>query len=197
MSIKEWIAKLNILNPKRVKIISSHLDTVDLEIDGKIYFNVIPKRPFPFTKPEFIIFYTADNHEIGILYYYLFFNNNNGGRSNLVCQTIKIQNYYELTNFCRLIKLNSQKYQQKKICLSFIYRWKCVLEKKLRSYKYLKPYNYMFKIAYNYVELVKKYQTYFGVRGWVFTTLNPPSCAIEFIASCNWANTIMYIYQES
>ncbi len=67
LSIKEWVARLNILNPKKVKIISSHLDTVDLEIDGKIYFNVIPKRPFPLTKPEFIIFYTTDNHEIGIL----------------------------------------------------------------------------------------------------------------------------------
>lgn len=67
MSIKEWLSKLNILDPRRVKVLSAHLDTIDLEINRKIYTNVIPKKPFPFSRPFMVIFYTSDEVEIGIL----------------------------------------------------------------------------------------------------------------------------------
>ena len=67
MSLKEWLSKLKILNPSDVKITSAYIDTIDLIIKGKVYSNVVPKKPFPYTRPYYIIFYTLDGKELGIL----------------------------------------------------------------------------------------------------------------------------------
>ena len=70
MSLEKWIKSLRILNPKKVKVIRAELDTIDLEIEGMVFTDVRPRRPFPYTHPEYIIFYDKDEKEIGILHDY-------------------------------------------------------------------------------------------------------------------------------
>jgi len=67
MSIREWVTKLRILDPEKVRVLSARMDTVDLEVNGTLYTNVKLKRPFPYTRPECLILYTNDDREIGIL----------------------------------------------------------------------------------------------------------------------------------
>jgi len=67
MSIKEWVSKLKILDPKKVKVLSANVDTIDLEVNGILYINAKPRRPFPYTHPECLIFYTSSDEEIGML----------------------------------------------------------------------------------------------------------------------------------
>lgn len=67
MSIKKWINKLKILNPKNVKVLYARIDTIDVEINGILYTNVRLRRPFPYTHPECLILYDNDDKEIGIL----------------------------------------------------------------------------------------------------------------------------------
>ncbi|RLE66148.1 MAG: hypothetical protein DRJ34_05540 [Thermoprotei archaeon] len=66
-SIGKWIKNIRLLNPKNVKIYEAYIDTINVEINGRFYYNVKPRRPFPYTHPEYIIFYTEDDKEIGIL----------------------------------------------------------------------------------------------------------------------------------
>ncbi len=67
MGIEEWVKKLNIIDPRKVKIVGVHLDTFDAEINGKFYCNIKPKKPFPYTRPEYLILYTQNGEEVGIL----------------------------------------------------------------------------------------------------------------------------------
>ncbi len=67
MSLSEWVKRLRILDPTKVKVLDVRLDTVDIEIEGKVYTNVTPRRPFPYTHPEYVILYDQNDEEIGIL----------------------------------------------------------------------------------------------------------------------------------
>lgn len=57
---------LKVLDPSRVRVLEAKLDEVAVEIDGVVYRGVRPRRPFPFSYPEIIIFY-RDNEELGML----------------------------------------------------------------------------------------------------------------------------------
>ena len=65
--LKDWIAQLRILDPKHVKVVKAEVDVVDVEICGRLYHNVKPRRPFPLTHPEYVIFFKEDDEEVGIL----------------------------------------------------------------------------------------------------------------------------------
>jgi len=67
VGIEEWIKSLRLLDPKKVRIFDAFIDTINVEINGRIYCNVKPRRPFPYTHPEYIILYTEEDDEIGIL----------------------------------------------------------------------------------------------------------------------------------
>mgnify|MGYP000350732659 CR=1 FL=1 len=66
-SLKDWIKSLNIIDPKDIKVIAVSGDTIDIKIGNKVYQNVKPKRPFPYTHPEYIILTVGDEEEIGII----------------------------------------------------------------------------------------------------------------------------------
>jgi hypothetical protein len=57
---------LKVLDAARVKVIEARFDELSLEIDGTVYKGVRPRRPFPFSYPEIVIFY-SDKEEIGML----------------------------------------------------------------------------------------------------------------------------------
>jgi hypothetical protein len=57
---------LKVLDAARVKVIEARFDELTLEIDGTVYKGVRPRRPFPFSYPEIVIFY-SDKEEIGML----------------------------------------------------------------------------------------------------------------------------------
>lgn len=58
---------IRLLNPREVKIISGGIDTVDAIIGQEEYRNVAPRRPFPLSHPEVIVFYDQEEREIGVL----------------------------------------------------------------------------------------------------------------------------------
>jgi len=67
VGIEEWVAKLRILDPSRVRVVSVRTDTVDVEVDGALHAGVRPRRPFPYTHPECVILYGPGDEEIGII----------------------------------------------------------------------------------------------------------------------------------
>jgi ATP-binding cassette subfamily C protein len=64
MPLSDFLKSLNILDPKKVKVIFEEQDnTLKIVVDGKVLSGLIPAKPFPITHPEFIIFrdsYGAD-----------------------------------------------------------------------------------------------------------------------------------------
>lgn len=58
--------ELRILDPKKVRVTAAYLDEVNVEIDGELIQGVRPRKPFPYSHPEIVIFYKG-NEEIGIL----------------------------------------------------------------------------------------------------------------------------------
>ncbi len=59
-------SELKVLDASRVKVVEAKFDELTLEVDGIVYKGVRPRRPFPFSYPEIVIFY-RDNEEIGML----------------------------------------------------------------------------------------------------------------------------------
>lgn len=59
-------SQLKALDPSKVKVLEARLDELDVEIEGRVYRGVRPKRPFPFSYPEIVILYNGDE-ELGIL----------------------------------------------------------------------------------------------------------------------------------
>jgi hypothetical protein len=60
------LSTLKILDPSRVRVLEAKLDELTLEVDGAVYSGVRPRRPFPFSHPEIVIFYRGDE-EVGML----------------------------------------------------------------------------------------------------------------------------------
>ena len=60
------LSTLKILEPPRVKVLEAKLDELTIDVDGTVYSGVRPRRPFPFSHPEIVIFYRGDE-EIGLL----------------------------------------------------------------------------------------------------------------------------------
>jgi len=60
------LGQLKLLDPSRVRVVDARLDELDVEIDGRLYRGVRPKRPFPFSHPQIVILYSGDE-ELGIL----------------------------------------------------------------------------------------------------------------------------------
>ncbi|MEM2341870.1 MAG: DUF1854 domain-containing protein [Candidatus Bathyarchaeia archaeon] len=57
MPLSDFLKNLNILDPKKVKVLlNEQEDTLELIVDGKVLPGLIPSRPFPITYPDFIIF---------------------------------------------------------------------------------------------------------------------------------------------
>jgi hypothetical protein len=57
---------LKVLDAARVRVIEARFDELTLEVEGTVYKGVRPRRPFPFSYPEIVIFYN-DKEEIGML----------------------------------------------------------------------------------------------------------------------------------
>jgi len=60
------LKELKMLDPRRVRVLEARLDEVDVEIEGRVYCGVRPRRPFPYSYPEIIILY-RDEEELGML----------------------------------------------------------------------------------------------------------------------------------
>ncbi|MEM1508663.1 MAG: DUF1854 domain-containing protein [Thermofilaceae archaeon] len=58
--------ELKVLDPKNMRVIAAYLDEVNIEINGQLIQGVRPRKPFPYSHPEIVIFYKG-NEEIGIL----------------------------------------------------------------------------------------------------------------------------------
>ncbi|KYH36751.1 MAG: hypothetical protein AYL29_011220 [Candidatus Bathyarchaeota archaeon B24] len=59
--------ELKAIDPKTVKVLKAGLDTVDISVNGKLYSNVIPRKPFPLSHPEVVLLCTEDGREIGVI----------------------------------------------------------------------------------------------------------------------------------
>ncbi|RLE88501.1 MAG: hypothetical protein DRJ67_01880 [Thermoprotei archaeon] len=60
------LRELKMLDPRHVRVLEARLDEVDVEIEGRVYCGVRPRRPFPYSYPEIVIFY-RDEEELGML----------------------------------------------------------------------------------------------------------------------------------
>ncbi len=68
MSLREFLGEVRIVDPKDVKIVcDERRNSLKIFIRDEIYYNVLPKKPFPFTRPYFIIFTTRRGEEICVL----------------------------------------------------------------------------------------------------------------------------------
>jgi len=67
LSLDKWLKSMRILDPKKIRVLNADLDTLDMEIDGVVFKGVKPRRPFPYTHPEYLILYDKDEKEIGII----------------------------------------------------------------------------------------------------------------------------------
>ena len=68
MSLDLFIRKLNIVNPKSLKVFYDEIrNSLQIKINDRAYLDVLPRRPFPLSRPEFIILYTRDGEEICII----------------------------------------------------------------------------------------------------------------------------------
>jgi len=57
MPLIDFLKTLNILDPKKVKaFLEENENSLKLIVDGKVLSGLIPARPFPVTRPEFVIF---------------------------------------------------------------------------------------------------------------------------------------------
>jgi len=66
MCVENLQRELKILDPRRVHVLEARLDEVDVEIEGRVYCGVRPRRPFPYSHPEIIMFYKGEE-ELGML----------------------------------------------------------------------------------------------------------------------------------
>jgi len=60
-SIKDYIKRLNIIEPEDLRVREDgRRNSLEINIRGKVYRNVIPKKPFPLTNPQLVIFTQKD-----------------------------------------------------------------------------------------------------------------------------------------
>lgn len=65
MSLKRFVEQLPIADPKEVKIeLDDKRNALKVFWRGRVYFNVLPKKPFPFTRKYFIILETKGGEEV-------------------------------------------------------------------------------------------------------------------------------------
>jgi hypothetical protein len=56
MPFSEFIERLNILDPKRLRISKDvRPNRLRAEIDGKVFDDIVPRLPMPISRPEFVI----------------------------------------------------------------------------------------------------------------------------------------------
>jgi len=68
MPLIEFLNKLNILDPKKVKItFEERENSLKLIVDDKLFDGVTPSKPFPITSPNFIIFKDSDSVDVCII----------------------------------------------------------------------------------------------------------------------------------
>lgn len=72
MPLSDFLKNLNILDPKKVRVLlKEQEDTLELIVDGKVLPGLIPSRPFPITYPGFIIFRDSYGTDVCILKNYM------------------------------------------------------------------------------------------------------------------------------
>ena len=59
-------SRVKLLDPRRIRVLEARLDSIDVEVEGKVYCGVRPKRPFPHSHPEILILYCGEE-ELGLL----------------------------------------------------------------------------------------------------------------------------------
>ena len=65
MSLQEFIKKLNLVDPKKVKITyDEKRNALKILVDSVKYYNIVPRKPFPFSRPYFIIFADKEGAEV-------------------------------------------------------------------------------------------------------------------------------------
>ncbi|MEM2673742.1 MAG: DUF1854 domain-containing protein [Candidatus Bathyarchaeia archaeon] len=68
MPLSDFLKSLNILDPKKIKVLLEEQDgTLKVITDGKVLSGLMPARPFPITYPEFIIFRDSYGTDVCIL----------------------------------------------------------------------------------------------------------------------------------
>ncbi len=69
MPLKDFLKRLNILDPNNVRIIyDGRSDSLKLITADSLFANIIPLKPFPITYPNFIIFRDVHrNVDVGVL----------------------------------------------------------------------------------------------------------------------------------
>jgi len=68
MPLIGFIKQLNILDPKKVKVLLEEQEnTLKIITDGRILSGLTPSKPFPITYPEFIIFRDSSGVDICII----------------------------------------------------------------------------------------------------------------------------------
>ncbi|HDH06891.1 MAG TPA: DUF1854 domain-containing protein [Thermoproteales archaeon] len=67
-ALQEFIKKLNLVDPRKVKIeYDEKRNALKVTINHIEYYNIIPRKPFPFSRPYFVIFVNKDGEEICML----------------------------------------------------------------------------------------------------------------------------------
>ncbi|RLE93166.1 MAG: hypothetical protein DRJ55_03965 [Thermoprotei archaeon] len=108
-------AGIKLLDPREVKVIGGGIDTVDITIGRNRYFNVTPRRPFPLSHPEVIVFYDQDENEIGVIEDYRKLDRESRKKLEKVLNTI-----YYIPRIKRIEKIEQKEKR---------YVWTIVLEK--------------------------------------------------------------------
>jgi len=68
MPLIDFLNKLNILDPKKVKIsFEEKENSLKLIVDGKLLGGLIPAKPFAITYPEFVIFKDSSDIDVCII----------------------------------------------------------------------------------------------------------------------------------
>jgi ATP-binding cassette subfamily C protein len=68
MPLIDFIKQLNILDPKKVKILFEEQEnTLKIIADGKVLSGLTPSKPFPITYPDFIIFRDSSGVDVCII----------------------------------------------------------------------------------------------------------------------------------
>jgi len=71
MPLIDFLNKLNILDPKKVRITFEEKDnSLKLTVDGKLLGGLMPAKPFAITYPEFIIFKDSSDIDVCIIVNY-------------------------------------------------------------------------------------------------------------------------------
>lgn len=103
MPLIDFLNKLNILDPKKAKItFEEKKNSLKLIVDGKLFSDLTPTKPFPITYPKFIIFKDSYGVDICIIKNYKELNPES--RKNL---QILLDKMYFIPNVLKIDKIET------------------------------------------------------------------------------------------